>query len=171
MLPKTTQVEKEKWESYIGQPLIIRKPDYSSEQQTVLVGVDNGSDAIVLDPPLATAPAKGDIVEIPDYDESDYRKLALFKRLHAYINPSLTIASGTSNTQFTLSNDDIAKLQLEAIVYIHSPDYSRGSTEVLVSELGGNTVTLKDAIEFTPQAGDIVELVGFLDGGLPYRLV
>lgn len=171
MLPKITQVEKEKWESYIGQPLIVRKANYSSEQQTVLVGIDSGSDAIVLDPPLATAPTKGDIIEIPDYDESDYRKLALFKRLHAYINPSLSIVSGTSNTQFTLSNDDMAKLQLEAIVYIHSPDYSRSSTEVLVSELGGNTVTLKDSIEFTPQAGDIVELVGFLDGGLPYRLV
>lgn len=171
MLPKTTDTEKDKWEAYAGQQLLIRSNDWSYQELATLKGVDAGSDALIFEPALTQAPTQGMIVDTPKYDDTDYREMALFKRLHAFINPSLTVVSGASGTQFDVSVEDMAKLQLDSIVYVHSPDYSRKSGEVTVSELGGTTVTVSDDLGFTPQSGDIIDLVGFLDGGLPYRLV
>ena len=83
--------------------------------------------------------------------------------------PQLTVVSGISATQFTVSAGDAAKMSVGQEVQIHSADYSVDSVDVEVTNITGTTITTT-AIGFTPAAGQLVELVGFLDSGKPYRI-
>ena len=56
-------------------------------------------------------------------------------------------------------------------ITVHSTDYLLASSEAIVDNVVGTTVTLKTPIEFTPIAGMILELIGFIDGLGPYRLL
>jgi hypothetical protein len=61
---------------------------------------------------------------------------------------------------------------------VHSPDYSNDSkkedgTESIVTSVdtGTNTVTVSDDMSFVPSVNDQIDLIGFGDKGLPYRLL
>ncbi|MBT8187844.1 MAG: hypothetical protein KJO73_09150, partial [Croceitalea sp.] len=110
------------------------------------------------------------IIETTDYpDNTDQDDQALWKDTYVYFNPRLTITSVIDDNNFEVSAADFAKLRVGAFLQVHSPDFSDISQEVTVSGLDSNIVTTNVALDYTPSINDQVDLVGFLDGGYPFR--
>ena len=58
-----------------------------------------------------------------------------------------------------------------SIIRVHSANYVSQSSEVQVTAIAGNVLTLSAALGYLPSAGDKVQLIGFAsDEGLPYRI-
>jgi hypothetical protein len=164
--------EWKKYEPIVGERITIHSSDYSFSEEVTLVGFDPVSPNILLITALSMAPVAGWIVDCGIYpSNTDATDQAKEKLLFCFLDPTLTITSGTSTTVFDVSLLDAAQIPSNAIVMIHNDDYSRQSAEVNVQSVVGTTVTLAAAISFTPQAGDKVEFVGFLDLGGAYRLL
>jgi len=162
----------EKWTPYVGQQITIHKPDYSLTQTATLTGFDAGAPStITVSPTLAWTPAENDVVEIQSYPTStDPLESDFLKAIHAFIDPTLTVVSGISDTQFTVSVSDAAKVQVGGFVIIHNTLWSTVSDEAKVADVTGTTVTLETSLGFTPSAGQFVDLVGFPDNPGAYRL-
>lgn len=167
MFKSETDPEYLKWKNYVGEEILIRNDDWTIEEHVTLLGYDEITEQIRISP-LSFDPQIDLIVDPPLYDETDDRKNPLFKALHPYINPSINVASGINDTSFTVA--DSSKLRVGQFVYIHNNDYSKDSPEVKISEINANTITVDNSLEFIPDSDCIIELIGFLDGGLPYRI-
>jgi hypothetical protein len=165
--------EKKKWSQFYGLPIVVHDPLYTRTATVVLTGFSTSDNyKMLVSPALPWVPQPGDIVDIAPYGTgTDAAYDALYKTLFAFIDPSLTVVSGISNTQFAVSSGDAAKVVPGLPVEIRSADWSMISPECVVSSVVGTTVSLKTSLGFTPTAGQRVELVGFLDGGGPYRLL
>lgn len=164
------EFETEKWESLIGERIRVRSDDYSfDETRTIKQIKGTNRNTLVIEPALSIAPNEGFILEVPEYPATGD---ALYKDLFVYFNPQVQVTSGTSQTVF---NAPVSELFVGAYIYVSSPTYNRDSFAVEDSQIDsivGTTITLNKALGFTPQAGDHVELVGFVDDeGLPYRLI
>lgn len=164
--------EFKKYTPIIGDRVKVHSPDYSFSQEVTLIGFDSVSPNTMIVSPLSVAPPEGYIIDCGVYpnniNPNDQQKSKL---LFSFIDPTLTVLVGTSDTVFEVSLIDAAKIPSNAVVKIHNADYSRESSEVSVASVVGLVVTLETAIEFVPQVGDFVELVGFLDLGGPYRIL
>ena len=54
---------------------------------------------------------------------------------------------------------------------MHNSDYTNAS-EGKVKTVVGTTVTLEEALDYTPSTNDSIQLVGFADNnGKPYRII
>lgn len=164
------EFESEKWEQFIGERIRIHSPDYSFDETVTIKQVKGTNrNALIVEPALSAAPNEGYIFELPEYPATGD---ALYKDLFVYFNPQVEVTSGSSQTVF---NAPVSNLYEGAYVYVSSPDYSRDSfdvEDVQIDSIVGTTVTLNKALGFTPQAGDHVELIGFVDDeGLPYRII
>lgn len=164
--------EQAKWTPYIGQKIRVHSETYSFDQVVDLLGFDPGNPYRMLVSTLASPAVAGWIVNIDAYpqnsDPSDHEK---YKIAFCFQDPSLTVVTGISTTSFTVSPSDAALLLPGMPVLVHSVSYAFISDESIVDTVVGTTVTLKTAIGFVPSPGYLVELVGFLDGGGPYRLI
>lgn len=171
--------EKRKWENYHGLKILVHNYDFTVSAETVLIGFDAGDGYLmVVDPPLPFVPAVGYIVDLANYpDNTDPLDQQIAKVIHVYWDPSITIASGISPTSFTVSAPDALKFQVGQPVYTHLENYDplfgseTVSNEVKVLSVVGTTITLDGSLGYTPSAGDIAELIGFPDGGPPYRWI
>ncbi len=81
------------------------------------------------------------------------------------------MTSGTSTTVFKVDPLRAAEISPNLPVFIRNSDFSLVSSEAMVDSVVGDEVTLKTEIEFTPSAGQFVELIGFIDGLGPYRIL
>jgi hypothetical protein len=170
---QTTSAELvNKWTAYVGQQILIHKPDYSLTQTATLTGFDAGAPStITVSPTLAWVPAENDVLEIASYPTStDPLENDFLKAVHAFIDPTLVVVSGISDTQFTVSPSDAAKVQVGGYVIIHNTLWSTISDEAIVSDITGTTITVSTSLGFTPSAGQYVDLVGFPDNPGAYRL-
>lgn len=164
--------EKKKWEGLEGEPLRIRNYDFTFTENTTFIGIDPGDPyAMLIDPPLSAAPPADFIIDIADYAEPDPVEGSKLKLSFAHLTPTLAVVSGVDTLSFNVSLSDAARVTPELPVLIRSSDWSIVSKEAKVDSVVGTLVTLKTAIEFTPSAGQFVELVGFTDGGGPYRIL
>lgn len=167
--------EKKKWERFTGLPIIVHSPDYTTRYGTAnLIGIDpTDAYALLLDAPLGFTPQVDDIIEIGDYPLTNPSAEAskLYKTLFAFIDPTLTVVSGTSQTQFDISLLDAALLIAGQLISVHSVGYSIESPEVEVVSVIGTTVIVDSPLGFIPAAGQQIELVGFIDGGGAYRQI
>lgn len=166
--------EQKKWIRFFGLPITLHSPDYSYVETTTLTGFSPADTyQMIVNPPLSGPPPAGTIVEVPDYPatDTDPNTQALYKLLFCFLDPTLTVVTGTSNTVFDVSAPDAAKLQVDMPILIHNSDYTILSPEVTVTDVTGTTITVGTSLGFTPAAGQLVELVGFLDGGGPYRFI
>ena len=162
---ETFEKERDKWEDNIGRKILVHSPDYSFSEVVTLTGFDPGDDnKMQVSPSLSAAPTSGYVVDVPNYDSADdFQKAA-----YCFLDPSITVSSGSSSTVFDVS--DATKFFEDAIVKVHSTDYSVNSIETQVTDVTGSTITVADSLGFTPSSGQIVELIGFVsDEGLPYR--
>jgi hypothetical protein len=164
-----------KWIDYVGEQITIRDMDWTTVYQRKLVSIDPiDSYKLTLDTALPTPPTSGWVVEVPPYPNNiDTLDGSIYKQIHAFWNPQIVVVSGISQTQFTTSAPHALKFQIGNPVYIHSDDYSVTSfgVEARVTGVTGVTVTVNKALGFIPASGQKIELIGYPDGGQPYRYV
>jgi hypothetical protein len=163
--------EREKWTAMIGKKVKIHASDYSTTETRTLSAIDPVNPyKFYVEPSLSSAPVAGDIINVANYDDTDSND-NLTKNIYVFWTPTLTVVSGISTTQFTVSVGDAAKLFVGSKVRIHSDDYSvdSGETGFDVSDVTGVTVTISAPLDFTPAVGQKIDLVGFVsDSGKPY---
>lgn len=164
--------EFKKYTPIVGDLICVHSPDFTFYEERTLIGFDSVKPNTAIIAALSAPPPAGYIFECAQYPNDSNPKLQQkTKLLFSFVDPTLTVTSGTSTTVFDVSAPDAAKIPSNGVVMIHNSDYSRESSEASILTVVGTTVTLKTAIEFIPQAGDFVELVGFLDLGGPYRIL
>jgi hypothetical protein len=164
--------EWKKWEPILGDSVVIRSSDYSIQYITTIISFDPiDPNKVVVNPALPLAPPANYVMELDQYAEPNPAVNQKSKLLFQYIDPTLTVTSGVSTTQFNVSSGDALKVVPGLPVSIHNADFSIQSSEATVDTVVGTLVTLKTAIEFIPSAGQLVELVGFLDNLGAYRIL
>ncbi len=161
------QKERIKWESYVGQKLLVHTEDWSQSGTATFLGFSPLNDDMMLfSPGLGFIPGPNDIVDVPYYpDASAYQKA-----VHCFQTPRVEVtANAPSQLQFQTSSPGV--FFPGAIIMVHKPDFSTVSIETTVKEVVGNIVHLDSALGYQPSSGDEVDLIGFVsDEGLPYRL-
>ena len=165
----TGQSETLKWEEYEGLQIRVRSQDFTFDETTRFIGISPTiPNAIEVFPSLSVAPSEDYVVEAAAYDQANDK----WKLLHGFYTPQLEVVSGASSTVFDVSASDAAKLFVDAIVKVHSEDFTDESPEVQVIDITGTTITVDEDLGFTPAVDDLINLVGFVsDQGLPYRLL
>ncbi len=166
----TENVPTNKWLNYIGEQILIRSKDWSYQELVTIAGVDPAnSNNLLLSPPLSIAPTENMIADTPRYPlNTDQEENALYKAAHVSWNKQLSVASGISDTQFTVAPLDVEFVKPGYSIFIHNKDYSVTSEYVLVESVVGQTVTVKSVLGIVPASGQKIELLGFPDGGKPY---
>jgi hypothetical protein len=175
------ELERQKWENFIGEEILVRSEDYTYQEIVTLIGFSEDTLAGLEVTPFTVIPSEDYIVDLPYYPESaDSDDLRTMKAIHAFWTPRVTItANSVDNFRFTVSPSDIDKFLVGAFVRVHSEDFTDDSVETALDDdaeivsidTGLNEVVVDRDLTFTPQLNDQVDLIGFKDGGLPYRLL
>jgi len=160
-----TDEENEKWERLVGEKIKIRSADFTYEEETTFNGFVSGQPNSMSVDALSMAPSEDYIVEPADYDESDATVNALTKSIHGSLNAQITVLAGNSSTEFTVTS--AAQLQQGMEIRVHNEDYSNDSGVVEITDITGTTITVED-MGFTPASGDLIDRIGYTDGGDPY---
>lgn len=166
--------EQKKWEDYSGMTIAVHSYDWTTRYgETVILGIDPTDDhALLVAPPLSFVPLVDDIVDLVAYpDNTDPLDQRTVKLIHSYLDPTVAIVSGVDNFSFNVALIDAPKFIVEHLVMIHNSTYSIMSPEVRILSVVGTLVTVDADLGFTPAAGQSAELLGFKDGGQPYRFV
>lgn len=169
------QLENYKWKLYVGQYVLVRNEDWSVTHETRFRGFDESNpNVMILNPPLPIVPDDNWVVEIPPYPDTDNPEdHALWKGMHVFFNPQVKIVSSSGLNLITVGPDDIGKFKVGCPVEIHSENYASwtGDTTIIVKEINGNELTLSRSVGFTILPGYVIDLIGFRDGGAPYRML
>lgn len=169
--------EQNKWIPNIGLPVVVHSPDYTTRfGSAILTGIDpSNNHNLQLASSLGFVPQPGDIVEIDDYPtDNNPATEKFYKQVYCHIDPSVTVVTGIDLQNFTVAPGDIGKFNVGLPVKLHNFNYSINSAELKVTNVdaGTNTVTVAaPGFAFVPSAGLICELIGFADGGGPYRII
>jgi hypothetical protein len=169
--------EPKKWANFVGQKIAIHDEGYTRYGECTLKSFDLFDHyKINISSDLGFTPQAGDIVDIPRYPTSpDQTVNSIYKAIYAYQGPQLTVTGGSSSTQFTVSSADAAKCPSGAFpVRVHDAAYTQDSSSSgvdVMASISGTTITAQKSLGFTPTAGMLVDLVGFLDKGGPYRFL
>lgn len=174
-------IERNKYENFLGEEVRVRSADFTFQEVVKLIQFDPTSlNRIIVSPALSVAPPEGYILDLPDYpDDADPEIRSKMKTIHCFFDPTVDVASGISDTEFTVAPGDIDKFLVDAIIIVHNGDFTDSSTpgtsdddlRVLSVDTGTNTITTNSTMGFTPAAGYKVNLIGFKDGGFPYRVI
>lgn len=166
------RIENYKWQEFVGMPIKVHSVDFSTNEQVTLLRIDPTDDYKLITTALSSPPTAGMIVTAPIYNDGSLETDETWKVRHCFLNPTLSVVSGSSSTVFTVSAGDYAKLIVGAYIKLHKQDFSSVSPEVRVLTKGGsNTITVDTDLGFTPSSDYIINLVGFIDSGLPYRVI
>jgi len=165
----TYDIERLKYENYIGQEFRIRNEDYTYDQTFILEGFDPSNTGQIIVSGMTVLATDDCIIEIPDYDDSDQNAQVDFKIEYAFLNPQEEIASVTDASNFEVTN--VSRFSIGSIIQVHNDDYTSESQEVKVINIAGNLITTDAPLNYIPIIGDFIELIGFVDGGLPYRIL
>lgn len=165
--------EKKKWEQLVNNPLVIHDYNWTTVYTTMLTGFDPGDDyKMIVDPPMAAAPPSDFIVDIDFYPNTTLATDdQLYKLLFAHLTPTVDVATGVSQFAFTVPPGEETKFTPGLPVMVHSLDYSVMSPESIVDSVVGTQINVKQDLGFTPAAGQFVDLIGYIDGGGPYRVL
>ncbi len=157
--------EKDKWETYINRPILIRSLDWTYQEITTLKGFSPSNDLKMIVNAISTPPSSGYIVDIPSFENSDGAE----RISHCFFTPQVSIVSGISN--FIFEVDDATIFFVGSIVRIHSLDYTQDSIESTVTDITGSQITVDKDLGLTPSTGQKVDLIGFIDTNqVPYRI-
>ena len=163
-------IEKNKWQDYIGENILIHNDNYSLTYSTKILGFNPSNPyEMYIDPILAT-PGAGLIVDVAFYPASvDPQIQFVLKNIFVFADPSVAVTAGSSAFVFSVGAGDIGKFVVGATVILHNADYSVQSPEVKVSAIAGTQITIDRSLGFTPSSLYQVELIGFPDAGFAYR--
>ena len=167
----STRSEGYKWRNLIGAKVKIRSVDYAYlEERTIESLNPTDDDSIIITPALPTAPLENYVVDIVDYPQNtNPEDQAISKALYVFWNNQIEVVSGISQTQFTVGLSSLVDIKTGYIVRIHNKDYSNYSSEQIVTDVTGTTITVGADLGYVPAAGDKIELLGYMDDGKPYR--
>lgn len=168
------RIEKSKWNPYVGQRIVVHDEDWDNVHETILLGFSPSDDFLMLLDTAPPFPILDDyVVDVAQYpDNDDPEDAQLLKRVFVYTNPTVGVLSGISDTQFTVPGLDASKFLEGAIVLVRGTGdeaWDLVSPEVRVTDVTGSTITVDESLGFTPAAGYEIDLIGFKDGGSPYR--
>jgi len=168
--------ESEKWRDYQGQHIVVHNFDQSVYEQVTLTQISPTDNTILeVSPALSFVPVENEhYVNIPAYpDSADRNQEAIYKAIHAFLDPQVIVVSGLSTTQFTVAPSDITKFFVGSRVRVHSFDYSIDSDDKVVTAIDTltYTVTVGVSLGFTPAAGQQIDLIGFRDASGAYRFI
>lgn len=171
---KAYQLETRKWIDHVAQKVIIHSPDWSVQEETTIISLNNNPEAMLVNPPLSFTPAEDYIIDIPYYPDSvDPNINAQYKGMYFFFSPNVEIVAGISQLIFEVSPSDISKFQVGAIVRINNFDYSNYSPEAEVISVNTilNRVEIDTPSGFTINNTHECKLIGFKDGGFSYRWI
>ena len=161
-------IEGEKWIDYVGQEVIIHNDDWTLNETVQLIQIKEGSPNTLLISGLSQVPQEDWIIDPPYYSENPERNQT-WKALHGSYTPQIQVVNGISESQIEVGALDIDKFLIGSIVEVHRDDYSIRSEEVRITEIDGNVLTLSKEIGIIVDNTYLINLVGFKDGGVPYR--
>lgn len=166
------KIERDKWEDFVGLPIKIHSPDWTFDEDITLVEFDSGDDyKMIVSPALSLPPTEDYIIDIPYYENVISDNSTLYKLMFCHFDPRVLVDTGISTTQFTVGAGDVVKIFVGSIVRVHNTDFSIDSEERVVTDITGVTITVDETLGFTPATGQEIDLIGFQDGDLPYRLI
>lgn len=164
------EIEKNKWQEYIGENVLIHSEDYSVSYSSKIIGFNPSNDYEMLIEPIGSAPPSGFIVDVAFYPASTDSQIQFtLKNIFVFANPSVAVTTGSSQTVFSVDSADVAKFHIGSTVLLHNFDYSSVSPEAKVSSIIGNQITVDRSLGFIPSSLYRVELIGFPDLGFAYR--
>lgn len=169
--------ERQKWEDFLGQKILVHSPDYSYQEEVLISDFPASNPQIIeITPPLSSAPPEGYLINIPYYpDTTDKTENAVYKDQFVFFNPQVSATGGTTTT-IEVSLADADKFFVGAFIRVHSDDFTRDSNttgiddELEITDITGTTLTVNQDIGFTVLSGDKIDLIGFSDLGDPYRV-
>lgn len=170
--PRFPHNEGKKWKDYVGKKIVIHNESYSVYEETTFLGFDGTNVHILRVNALSFTPTSGYIVDIPRYPtDTNILTNSTYKAVHAFLSPTVTVVSGISTTKFTVSAGEAPKFLTSAVIRVHSPDFTSDSGDVFILDRVGVTIETRTSMGFTPSAGYLVDLIGFLDRGGAYRWI
>lgn len=172
----TGEFEQEtyKWVDYIGEKILVHSEDWAVEYETTLLAVDTINVAILIDPALPFVPLDGYIVDAPFYPlSSDTSENINWKTPHAFLSATVPIVSAVSQTRFTVSPSDFARIFVDSLIRINDINYTQESPEayVTVKHIATFEIEIDTPTGFTINNTHYAKLLAFADGGQSYRLI
>ena len=180
-----TDSEFDTWEPFKNTRVLIRLPDYSYSEEIEIQDVAaDGTLFFKSAPNLPSFPVDNDlegdlnrlytlsdlIIEPAPYpDNANSSDQAQWKDVYAFFNPRLVITNVIDESNFEVNSTDLSAIIERSFIVAHSPDFTDLSQEVTVSAINSNTITTGTPLSYLPSVGDEIDLVGFIDGGYPYR--
>lgn len=163
--------ESIKWREIIGVKLYVHNEDFTITGETYLTGISpSDANVLLVDPPLSFTPAANYVVDIAAYpDNTNPEDDAIAKATYVFTNPTVAVVSGVDTFSFNVALGEAPLFKEGAVLLVHNEDYSFLSPEVRVLSVVGTLVTVDADLTFIPTAGQEVELIGYKDGGAPYR--
>jgi hypothetical protein len=166
------EIEKNKWQEYIGENILIRSDNYAVQYNSKLLGFDPANNYRMLIDPIPSAPPAGYLVDVQFYPASVNPAVNLkLKNVFVFADPSVPVVTGIDTKNFTVGAGDIGKFTVGATIMLHNADYSSMTPEVRVSAISGTQITVAQPLGLTPSSSYTVELIGFPDGGPAYRYI
>lgn len=173
--------ESKKYQDYIGLNIRVHSYDYSFDEEVTLVSIDPSNPYhLTVSPPLSAPPPLGYIIDLAAYSTStDPLVSARTKLVHAFWDPSVFVTANGGVLTFQVGAGDIGKFVIGQPIYTHQtgygpvvgPDALSDEAAVTIADTGTDFVTVATSLGYSPLAGDVVELIGFPDGGPPYRFI
>lgn len=171
--------EYRKWKPYVGYWIKVHNTDYTDVAVCTYTQDETDPNIMYLTPALPFVPNGNYYIEFEDYYEADVNRNDLIKATFAHLDSAATIYSGSSTNVFILDSGFSSRYLVGSVIYVQSPDGSRFSDDVKILSIVGDIVTIggiypasgPQDLGFVPQAGDIMQLGGFKDGGASYRFI
>lgn len=164
--------ESDKWIEFAGEKIRVYKNDYTEDEEVELIGVDpSNNNFLLVASPLSFTPTTQHIVGIPEYDNTSSAVNSDYKLRFAHYTAKASITSVASTQVFDV--DDASELLVGSKIVVSSTDYTDDSfgVDAIIDSISVNTVTLEEALSFTPSIGDKVERSDFLDSGAYYAII
>lgn len=160
-----TGSDSEKWRDYVGQKIIIRDEDWTDVQETFIEEIiETRPNEIRISP--AVTNAFGDyIVDVPAYQDPIARDGRLYKALHCSWCRLDELLIATGPTSFEVADTSIYKVGNE--IRIRDELYTRSFDSTILS-ISGNEITIREEPPSGFFVGDVIDFVGFSDGGNYY---
>ncbi len=168
--------EWRKWTSYVGQSVIVYSQDWTVSGTSTIAAVDIPTinypgGKITLSPALAFTPGTNYTISLDNYSTNTNPAVnAYSKQANVFLDPTVTVTNGVNETTFDVALVDASKFLENAYIYLHNVDYTRRSPTVQVKSVNTLTgrIVVRATLNFVPQSGDFVELIGFPDGQAGY---
>jgi len=165
--------EGKKWRDYLGLKITVHDYLWTRSGTATLDSFKVGDPYLMqVSPALSFVPQENDIVELANYPTNTSKTdQQLAKQIHAFLSPQVAVVTGIDGLSFTVAVGDETKFTPDCLVLVHKKNYSIMSEEIRVLSIVGQTITLKENLGFTPDNTYLVDLIGFMDGGAPYRIL